>query len=269
MSPGVAPRVDQPIRSYALGLPLELERLNLLDVDVVANEPVCEIAEQDLLRARGLLQARRNVHGVARDEALPGRRIARDDLPRVHAGSNGEPHAPVALELVVQHGLRPLHPGGRPHGPQGVVFVELRKAEHGHDRVADELLDHAAVPLQLRPHCVEVARHHLAQGLGVELLAHRRRALEIGEDDGHDFPELLRRRRFRERRAARQAELGDLRVVGGALRADGHATSLPHPSRLPQESRFADRRSAPSRNVYAAPTQSPQKGDVRYVVPDE
>ncbi len=46
--------------------------------------------------------------------------------------------------------------------------------------------------LELGAHRVEVARHHLAQRLGVELLAHRGRALEVREDDRDDLPDLLR-----------------------------------------------------------------------------
>ena len=42
---------DEPVRGDGLGLPLELERLDLLDVDVVADEPVGEVAEEDLLGA--------------------------------------------------------------------------------------------------------------------------------------------------------------------------------------------------------------------------
>jgi hypothetical protein len=76
--------------------------------------------------------------------------------------------------------------------------------------------------LELRAHRVEVARHHLSEGLGVELLAHRGRALEIGEDDRHDLPELLERRGSLERGPAGEAELRHFRVLGAALRADGH-----------------------------------------------
>ena len=185
----------ETVRGDALRLPLQLERLDLLDVDVVAYEAVGEVSEQDLLRARSLLEPRGDVHGVARHEPLARGGIARDDLAGVHAGPDGQTNAPVPLELVVQHRLGPLHVRGCPHGAERVVLVHRRKPEHGHDRVPDELLDDTAVPLELGAHGVEVAGHHLPQRLRVELLAHGRGSLEIGEHDRHDLPHLARFRR--------------------------------------------------------------------------
>ena len=67
------------------------------------------------------------------------------------------------LELVVQLRLRALHVRGGANRAKRVVLVELRQPEDGHDRVADELLDHAAVALELGAHRVEVAGHHLTK----------------------------------------------------------------------------------------------------------
>ena len=219
-SVGVVVDSDEPVRRDALRLPLQLERLDLLDVDVVPHEAVRQVTEQDLLRAGGLLETRGDVDGVSRDEPLSGRRIARDHRARVHAGANRQADAPAALELVVQDRLRPLHVRGRAHGAQRVVLVHGRQAEHGHDGVADELFDDASVPFELGAHRVEVAGHDLAQRLGVELLAHRGGALEVREDDRDDLAYLLcgwRGRSCGERRPAREAELRDVRVVGPAL----------------------------------------------------
>ena len=176
---GVLAHAHEPVRRHSLGLALQLERLDLLDVDVVAYEAVREVSQQDLLRAGGLLEARRDVDGVARDEPLARGWIASDDLPCVHARAHREADTPVTLELVVELGLRLLHVRRCSHCAQGVVLVHRRKAEHGHDRVADELLHDAAVLLELGAHRVEVARHHLAQRFGVELLSHCCRALEV------------------------------------------------------------------------------------------
>ena len=186
---------DEAVRGNALGLALQLERLDRLHVDVVADEAVREVSEEHLVLAGRLLEAGGDVHGVAGDEPLAGGRVARDDLARVHAGAVGEADAPGALELLVQLLERSLHPGRGAYRAHGVVLVEHREAEDGHHGVADELLDHAAVPLELGAHRVEVARHHLAQRLRVEPLAHARRALEVGEDDRHDLPHLLWGRR--------------------------------------------------------------------------
>jgi len=71
------------------------------------------------------------------------------------------------------------HLGGRSDGPERVVLMHPRQAEDGHDRVTDVLLDRAAVPLEGLAHFIEIPRHHLADSLGVQLLAHRGRALEV------------------------------------------------------------------------------------------
>ena len=218
---------DEPVCGHGLRLALELERLDRLDLDVVADEPVGEVAEEHFALAGRLLEPRSHVHGVARDEPLPGGRVAGYDLAGVHARAVREAHAEDAVELVVERAERSLHSRRRAHRAQGVVLVQPGQAEDGHDGVADELLDDSAVLLELGAHGVEVPSHHLAQGLGVETLAHARRALEVGEDDRHDLSHLLWRRRDLERGAAGEAELRDLGVLGTALAADGHRPSLP------------------------------------------
>ena len=115
-------------------------------------------------------------------------------------------------------GQRVAHLDRRPHRPQRVVLVHDRHAEHGHHRVADELLDGAAVALDDRLHPLEVAREQRAQRLRVEPLAERGRAGDVAEEDGHGLALLARRRGVGERRAAGVAEARTLRdVVVAAL----------------------------------------------------
>ena len=68
--------------------------------------------------------------------------------------------------------------------PFGVVLPGDRRAPDGHHRVADELLDRAAVALDDLARQVEVAGQELADLLGVALLGERREADEVGEQDG-------------------------------------------------------------------------------------
>jgi hypothetical protein len=166
---------DQADTRDRLGLALERQRLDGLDLDRITDEVVGELSDQDLVRRRGLLEAGGGVHGIAGDQALAGRRVARHDLPGVDAGPVRQLDAPASLQLPVQLGQRPLHPGGGLHGPERVVLVERRQPEDGHDSIADELLDRPAVTLELAAHLLEVAVHHLAQRLGVERLAEVRR----------------------------------------------------------------------------------------------
>ena len=51
------------------------------------------------------------------------------------------------------------HLDRRPNRAQRVVLVDLREPEDGHRRVADELLDRAAVALEDRAELGVVARH--------------------------------------------------------------------------------------------------------------
>jgi hypothetical protein len=85
------------------------------------------------------------------------------------------------------------HLSGRAHSSERVVLVHARQPEDGHDRIADVLLDRAAVAFERGPHLVEVARHNLADRFRVELLAHGRRALEVREDDRHGLADFLGR----------------------------------------------------------------------------
>ena len=64
-----------------------------------------------------------------------------------------------------------LHPQRRPERAVGVVLVRDRHAERGHHGVADELLDRAALGLDLGPHRREEPAHHVLQRLGVEPVA--------------------------------------------------------------------------------------------------
>ena len=79
-----------------------------------------------------------------------------------------------SFELVVQDREAVAHLERGPERPQRVVLVQHGRAEDGHHRVADELLDRPAVPLERGPHLVEVARHHAPHQLGVAHLAEAR-----------------------------------------------------------------------------------------------
>ena len=146
---GVA-SADQAVGGHALGLALQLERLDRLGLDRVAHERVGELAEQRLLRRRGLLEPGGDVDRVAGREPLVAGGLAGDDLAGVDAGADRHRDAVVALELDVQRVEPGAHVERRADGPQGVVLVRLRHPEHGHDGVADELLDRPAVALDGR-----------------------------------------------------------------------------------------------------------------------
>jgi hypothetical protein len=71
----------------------------------------------------------------------------------------------------VELGQRVAHLGRRTHGPQRVVLVRDRHAEHRHHRVADELLHATAVPLDDCLHALEVAGEQGTQCFRINGLA--------------------------------------------------------------------------------------------------
>ena len=89
--------------------------------------------------------------------------------------------------------LQDAEPG--PDRALGVVLVCHRCAEDGHDRVPDELLDGAAVALDLLPQAGVVGADAGADVLGVSRFRGRGEADEVAEEDGHDLALLLHRRR--------------------------------------------------------------------------
>ena len=69
----------------------------------------------------------------------------------------------------------------------GIVLVRRRRAEERHHRVADELLDRAAVPLELGADALVVGAEDRLDVLRVERLRARREADEVAEDDRDDL----------------------------------------------------------------------------------
>ena len=75
---------------------------------------------------------------------------------------------------------------GGANRPLRVVFVGGRCAPDGHDRIADELLDRAAVALDHVAGDIEVAAQELPDLLVVAALRERREADEVGEEDADE-----------------------------------------------------------------------------------
>ncbi len=97
-----------------------------------------------------------------------------------------------------------------------VVGLRLREAEGGHDGVADELVEHAALVLDAVDHQREVLVQHADRRLRPELLGERGEPPDVGEqqrDDGAGSPEDVL--------AAAHQPVGEGRVhVAGHRRSD-------------------------------------------------
>ena len=193
-----------------LPLSVELERARVSTASRDERERL--VAEQDLARAGGLLEPGGDVDRVTRDERVP--------LAGHHrAGVDADPGVePELLDDVAELDRRA-------NGAQRVVLARDRDAEHRHHRVADELLDGAAVPLEHAARGVVVAVHQRAQRLRVGALPDRRRAGEVAEQHRHDLPHLARGDHG-ERRAATGTESEVVGALAPARRADRHEASL-------------------------------------------
>ena len=234
---------------------LERERTDRFRLDVVADKPVGLIREEDLSRIGHLLETSREVDRGAGDQRRP--RIGpRHDTTGSHADPDVQRDAPFPLEVAAQEREFALHVGRGAHRSQGVVLVNLGHTEHGHHRVADELLDAATMTLHCPPHRFEVAREDPVEGLGVESTGERRRADEIAEHDRHvsPRPDSLR---F-EGGSARGAESRVIGIRLAAASADRHRSSVGSPGwaryrpsqdtaseRLPEATRSSIRRRPP------------------------
>ena len=187
-----------------VALALDLERADGIRPHRALDEPVRRVADQRPAGFCRLLEPLRHVHDVAGDDRLARPGIAGDDLAGVDPDPDRELHAPGLRQLLVEPREARLHLGRGPNGPEGVVLVRRRDAEDGHHRVADELLDGAAVRLERGAHLLEVARHDSADGLGVDPLAASGGVDDVAEEDGHGLARRARcARRLREGGAAR------------------------------------------------------------------
>ena len=150
-----------------------------------------DLAEQRLARKRRLLEAHGNRDRRPRRKRLVGSSIAGEHLARADPGSDLKHEPVITLEIGIQDEQSLPQVVSSPHGPKGVVLVHLRHAEHRHSRVADELLDRPAVPLDDRPDGVEVAPHDAPQDLRVECGMKARGVDDVGEEHGDGLAPLL------------------------------------------------------------------------------
>ena len=135
--PGHDPQ--RPPQLHRLGLALELVHAGVLVGDRRLGRALRRLADEHGARLGGRLDARGGVDGVAGDHALRARAERDGRLAGEHAG----PRAQVGVELGDRR--EQLERGA--DGALGVVLLGHRRAPDGHDGVADELLDRAAVAL--------------------------------------------------------------------------------------------------------------------------
>ena len=140
----------QAIRGNRFGLALQGERLDRLGEDVAPDKGIGDLADEHLVDGRGLLEAGGHVDGIpGREPLLGGGSVFATTSPVLTPVRLADADAVLALEVVVQPFERADHAVGRADGAHRVVLAGPREAEDRHDRVADVLLDPAAVTLDL------------------------------------------------------------------------------------------------------------------------
>ena len=136
-----------------------------------------ELSDEDLPRGGRLLQPRGDDHRTAGHERRRALVVPGHDLAAVDADAQLDRRCwrKVRDDATERH--------RRTHGALGVVIVRERDPEHRHDRVADELLDGAAVRDQDLPHAREDAGQRSAHDLGVVRGRDFARLDDVGEED--------------------------------------------------------------------------------------
>ncbi len=173
------------------------------------------LAGEHLAGTGGGLQPGGGVHDRAGDEELAGRPEAGGGLARLDADVDVEGFVGEAERLAEAAGAGSDRETG-PDGAEGVVLVHGRQAEHGHHRVADELLGAAAEREELLGRGLEEQAEDLAGAFGVQALREAGGVDQVGEQH-RDHLALLGAERGADGRAAVRAEA---RALGERLAAD-------------------------------------------------
>ncbi len=230
VGPEPAPGAEDPPRGDRLGLALQADRLERLEVDRLPRRAVRPLAHHDRPHRGGRLEAGRGVHDVPGHDPLPGLGTGPQRDERL-AGGDPRPDLEVEPVLPVELGELLDDPERGPDRALRIVLVRHRGPEHGHRGVAHELLQGPAPPVDLPAEQGVVGTEDGPHVLRVGPVGPRGEADQVHEEDRDDLPLLPGRRRL-ERRAARAAEpeaLGVLLAAGGAGR---HGRSLRR-SRVP------------------------------------
>ena len=218
-------RAQQAMHHHRLALALEPDLLARGEREGVVRELVRRIADEDVARRRRALQARGGVDGVAGHRvggvdgpAHPARHHRPGVDPDVQRERPADPPLPAAIERA--HAL--AHQQGRAQAALGIVLVRSRRAEHGHDGVADELLDEPLIALDRRGHLAEEIGLDRPHVLGIEPFAERGESGQVREEHGDRSAVAVGRRgRGGRRRSGREpgSALGAEREVRGRVEA--------------------------------------------------
>jgi hypothetical protein len=199
-----------------LGLALRLDCWRLAVLDRLPRRAIGHLVRQDSVHGCCALQAGGGVDDVSRGHSLAFRRAGPQGDERL-PGRNSD----AELEAFLDREVADRESGA--DRALRIVLVRRRRAEERHDGIPDELLDGAAVALELATDAVVVRTEDGAHLLRVELLGLRRKPDKVAEEDGDDLALLACDCFGSERRAAHPAQAEALGVLLAAARTADHA----------------------------------------------
>ncbi len=166
---------------HRLGLALHDQRLLRLHVENAADVAIGVVGEQHPADRRGMLQAAGHVNGIAHGgELAHAADRAEQHLAGVDANSQGQGSVVGPAELID----RRLHPQRRPDGHLRVILTRRFRPPKSHDRVADVLVDAAAVVGNGLIHQQPEIIHDRGDDLGVHHFRECRKAGGVGKQNG-------------------------------------------------------------------------------------
>ena len=251
------PRLDRLPHFHGLDLALGLDRSVGAELDRALRDSVRRGRDEDPVDRRRGLDPGRGVHHVAGDHRLAGLRPGIDRHERLacrDADANVEVERLVA---VVQLGDRVAGAERRAHRALGIVLMGRRGAVHRDDRVADELLDGAAVPFERAAQRLVVTTQERPHVLRVELLGSGGRADEVDEHRGHELALLPGGHVRGEHGTAAVAEPRVLGVLPAAARTPDHAGECMGTGRLGKADAEGERAGAAGTRPEARPRRGP------------
>ena len=157
------PRRDRLPGRHRLRLALGRDPVGVAVLDHPLGRAVGRSADEDAVHGGRRLEARGGVDDVAGDQRLAFRRVRVERDERL-AGVDRRANLEAVLDQRVTDRER------RAHGALRIVLMRDRRAEDGHHRVADELLDGAAEALELSRAASVVGRKRRAHVLGIGAL---------------------------------------------------------------------------------------------------
>jgi hypothetical protein len=147
----------------------------VVELDRPLGRPASRLVDKDAAGRCGRLQAGGGVDAVAGGRVLASLDLRVEGDQRLAGGD-----ADVDLQVAVGGKVLTDRQRG-PYGPLGVVLVGDRRTEDRHHRVAHELRDRAAVPLEDRAQAGMVRLQEPLHVLGIHSLGPRREPHEVGE----------------------------------------------------------------------------------------